>query len=140
MAFSIESRLPFMDWRLVEYALSLPADFKIVGSWSKYVLRQALANVIPEQIRWRPDKMGFTQPEAVWLKRIQPSIEDVLTNSVHVTQWLDTTLLVKDIARFLGNQTQKTRLWKTGILWRAICFEIWADEMRKLHRDNQHVV
>jgi len=67
MAFSVESRLPFLDHRLVEYAFSLPAHFKLRGSQSKGVLREAMAGVIPERIRRRTDKVGFRTPVARWI-------------------------------------------------------------------------
>ena len=67
MASSVESRLPFLDHRLVEYAFSLPAHFKLRGSQSKGILREAMAGVIPEQIRRRTDKVGFRTPLARWI-------------------------------------------------------------------------
>jgi len=68
MAFSIESRLPFLDHRLVDFLLSVPASLKIKNGWTKYLLRQSLPE-LPEAIRWRRDKQGFTTPEELWLKR-----------------------------------------------------------------------
>lgn len=67
MAFSVESRLPFLDHRLVEYVFSLPAHYKLQGSYSKGILREAMAGVIPEQIRRRTDKVGFHTPLARWI-------------------------------------------------------------------------
>ncbi len=65
MAFSIEARVPFTDYRLVEFAFS-PAmkDLKIHKGWAKWVLRRAGHGVVPEDILWRRDKMGFGTPEA----------------------------------------------------------------------------
>jgi asparagine synthase (glutamine-hydrolysing) len=48
MAFSIESRVPFLDYRLVEFISSLPSSMKIRHDWTKWVLRQAMAEVLPE--------------------------------------------------------------------------------------------
>jgi asparagine synthase (glutamine-hydrolysing) len=67
MAFSVESRLPYLDHRLVEYAFGLPAHFKLRGSQSKGILREAMAGVIPERIRHRTDKVGFQTPVARWI-------------------------------------------------------------------------
>ncbi len=69
MAFSIEARVPFIDYRLVEYALSIPVSFKIRSGWTKFVLRKAMEGVLPESIQWRKDKMGFVTPEKEWLKK-----------------------------------------------------------------------
>jgi asparagine synthase (glutamine-hydrolysing) len=67
MAFSVESRLPFLDHRLVEFVFGLPAHHKLRGSQSKGILRQAMAGVIPERIRCRNDKIGFQTPLARWI-------------------------------------------------------------------------
>jgi asparagine synthase (glutamine-hydrolysing) len=62
MAFSIESRLPFMDYRLVDFAFSLGKSYKIRDGWSKWVLRQSMSGILPEEIRLRRDKKGFPTP------------------------------------------------------------------------------
>jgi asparagine synthase (glutamine-hydrolysing) len=67
MAHSVESRVPFLDHRLVEFALGLPAEFKIGGGVTKRVLRAAMSGVLPDRIRDRVDKIGFETPEARWL-------------------------------------------------------------------------
>ena len=59
MNFSIETRLPFLDYRLVEHTLSLPAGAKIKFGWTKYVLRKAMEALLPEQVIWRKKKYGF---------------------------------------------------------------------------------
>ena len=59
MAFSIESRVPFLDHRLVELAFSLPDEVKRHAGWSKYGLRRALDGVLPPSVVWRRDKKGF---------------------------------------------------------------------------------
>jgi asparagine synthase (glutamine-hydrolysing) len=67
MAFSVESRLPFLDHRLVEFVFGLPTHHKLRGSQSKGILRQAMVAIIPDQIRCRTDKIGFQTPLARWL-------------------------------------------------------------------------
>ncbi|MDD5496133.1 MAG: asparagine synthase (glutamine-hydrolyzing) [Candidatus Omnitrophica bacterium] len=68
MAHSVESRSPFLDYRLVEYLFSLGPEFKIRDGLTKYVLRMSLKGVIPEEVRLRKDKMGFATPLERWLK------------------------------------------------------------------------
>ena len=68
MAFSIESRVPFLDHRLVELAFALPDDAKFSHGWSKYALRQALDGVLPPSVVWRRDKKGFPTPVGAWLR------------------------------------------------------------------------
>jgi asparagine synthase (glutamine-hydrolysing) len=67
MAHSVESRVPFLDHRLVEFALGLPAEFKIGGGVTKRVLRAAMSGVLPDRIRDRVDKIGFETPESRWI-------------------------------------------------------------------------
>lgn len=66
MAFSIESRMPFMDYRLVEYLASVPVAYKLHGGWTKYLARRAFDGKLPEEIVWRKDKMGWPIPESFW--------------------------------------------------------------------------
>lgn len=69
MAFSREIRLPFLDHRIVELALSLPDRFKLFNGWTKWVLRKATSDMLPKQIAWRKDKKGFSLPQEEWLKK-----------------------------------------------------------------------
>jgi asparagine synthase (glutamine-hydrolysing) len=72
MAHSVESRLPFLDYRLAEFALGLPAEFKLTGATTKRVLRDAMKGVLPERVRMRMDKLGFVTPEEVWMRQDAP--------------------------------------------------------------------
>lgn len=68
MAHGVEVRMPFMDWRLVTYAFSLPDQSKIGGGYTKRVLRDAMAGRLPDEIRLRTNKIGFTSPTDQWLR------------------------------------------------------------------------
>lgn len=68
MAFSIESRMPFMDYRIVEYLASVPVAYKLHGGWTKYIARRAFAGKLPNEIVWRKDKMGWPIPELHWFR------------------------------------------------------------------------
>ncbi len=67
MLFSIESRLPFLDYRLVEFCLSLPEYFKLRDGYPKKILRDAVAS-LPIEIKERKDKMGFVSPDETWVR------------------------------------------------------------------------
>lgn len=73
MAFSVESRMPFMDYRLVEFLASVPVVYKLHGGWTKYLARIAFKDSLPSNICWRKDKMGWPIPEEYWFKTIYPS-------------------------------------------------------------------
>ncbi len=66
MANSIETRLPFLDWNFVEMALSMNNEFKIKAGWSKYILRQSMDPILPQEITWRKRKFGFNAPTQLW--------------------------------------------------------------------------
>jgi asparagine synthase (glutamine-hydrolysing) len=86
MAHSVESRLPFLDYRSVETALSLPDEYKIDKGWTKNLLRKAMKSLLPEEVIWRRDKLGFNAPEEEWLVRI----EDMISSSVNSSPILKT--------------------------------------------------
>jgi asparagine synthase (glutamine-hydrolysing) len=68
MRFSIESRVPFLNSELVSFILSLPAEFKIKGGYTKAVFREALKDIMPREVYHRKDKLGFPAPEINWMK------------------------------------------------------------------------
>lgn len=69
MRYSIETRLPFLDYRLVSYEFtSLPDGLKINEQWTKWILREAMTGVIPDKIKDRKDKLGFAVPEREWVE------------------------------------------------------------------------
>ena len=67
MAHSVEARLPFLDYRLLELSLSLPDRYKIRDGWSKWILRKAMTERLPDDVVWRKNKFGFEAPEDIWL-------------------------------------------------------------------------
>ncbi|MFA4824274.1 MAG: asparagine synthase (glutamine-hydrolyzing) [Methanoregula sp.] len=68
MAFSIETRMPFMDYRLVEFLAMVPATYKIHGGWTKFIARKAFDPHLPVSVCWRKDKLGWPIPEEFWFK------------------------------------------------------------------------
>lgn len=68
MAFSIESRVPFLDYRIVEFAIALDGKYKIKNQWTKWIIRRACKEYLPKEITKRKNKMGFPAPFARWLR------------------------------------------------------------------------
>jgi asparagine synthase (glutamine-hydrolysing) len=82
MAFNIEARYPFLDYRLVEWAVSLPPEMNFRRGWNKLLLRHALCDILPPAVQWRRSKVGFETPQSVWIRTIlRPTIRGVLTKS-----------------------------------------------------------
>ena len=71
MAHAVEVRLPFLDHQLVEFLFSLPPQLKIHKGWSKWLLRRSVEEMLPKQIVWRKDKVGFEPPQKNWMQDIQ---------------------------------------------------------------------
>lgn len=68
MAFSIESRVPFLDYRLVEFAMALDERYKLHGQWTKWIVRKSLSKYLPQTIMKRKGKMGFPAPFSRWIR------------------------------------------------------------------------
>jgi len=76
MAHGVEVRLPFLNHELVEFLFSLPSSYKIRGGWTKWLLRTALQDQLPEAICWRKDKTGYEPPQLLWMKH--PLLQDYI--------------------------------------------------------------
>jgi asparagine synthase (glutamine-hydrolysing) len=74
MAHGIESRAPFLDYRLVEFALGCSDEMRIGGGTTKRLQREAMSGILPEEIRQRRDKMGFVTPEEHWVRVDRPDL------------------------------------------------------------------
>ena len=81
MAFSIESRVPFLTPKLVEFAFSLPEEYILVpDGTSKAVFREAMRGIVPDSILDRKDKIGFVTPERYWLSELEGWVEQTLAS------------------------------------------------------------
>lgn len=69
MAFSREVRLPFLNHDLVKFVFDLPSEYKIYNGWTKGILRYALQELLPQEIAWRKNKLGFQPPQNEWLTK-----------------------------------------------------------------------
>jgi asparagine synthase (glutamine-hydrolysing) len=78
MAHAVEVRLPFLDHSLVEFLFSLPPEFKIHKGWTKWLLRKSVEDLLPGEIVWRKDKVGFEPPQKIWMenKMVQEAIAE----------------------------------------------------------------
>jgi asparagine synthase (glutamine-hydrolysing) len=78
MAHGVEVRLPFLSHPLVEFLFSLPPDLKIHNGWTKWLLRKSVEDILPSQIVWRKDKIGFEPPQRQWMQKasVQEAIHE----------------------------------------------------------------
>jgi asparagine synthase (glutamine-hydrolysing) len=113
MAASVESRVPFLDHEFVEYVVSLPAEMKLRGWQTKAILRDAVRDLIPPQIRTRR-KMGFPVPVGRWLnERFAGLVDEFVTGPRASSRGLFNLDFVRDIAEEhrSGQASHGTRLW-----------------------------
>ena len=94
MMFSIESRLPFLCPRLVEFVIGLPDEYKLNDGYTKYILRKAISEM-PELIRNRKDKMGFVAPDAPWIMENHKMVRKELEEAINQTGIFNNKLLEK---------------------------------------------
>ena len=105
MAWSIESRVPFLDYRLVEWMVSAPAEVKLCGGRTKAVLRHAMRGCVPDPIVDRRDKMGFVTAQEVWMRHaLRPAIESCLSDpDSPLAIFVEPAVLLGEYRRWLAN-------------------------------------
>jgi asparagine synthase (glutamine-hydrolysing) len=123
MANSLEVRAPILDYKLMEFAATVPSRFKFKEGEKKYLLKEAFKKYLPDDILYRK-KMGFSVPLASWLRNeLKEIVEDkLITNSSGLTQ--------------IFKQTEITKLWcehiaknkdHSTVLWSMLMFKMWWD-------------
>lgn len=122
MAFSIESRVPFLDYRLVEFAFSLPDEAKIEHGTTKAILRHAIKGVVPEPIRNRQDKMGFVTPESVWFREELAKPIKKFFDAKQLAIW---EFARPERLRELVAEHQQGRKNHSRTIWRWYNAEVW---------------
>ncbi|HNN12366.1 MAG TPA: asparagine synthase (glutamine-hydrolyzing) [Anaerolineales bacterium] len=128
MAYSIESRVPFLDYRLVEYVFSLPDHQKINNGYTKAVLRNSMRDVLPNSILSRSDKMGFVTPEHVWFDGELRSWADEIihSESFRKRKYFNFPQVLKTMDEY------RSRKRDIGFaLWRWINLELWLQNTEK---------
>jgi asparagine synthase (glutamine-hydrolysing) len=123
MSVSLEVRAPFLDRRVFEYAASLPADYKLHGSTTKYILKRAIAPLVPAFVT-RRGKKGFGVPVADWLKgRLRPLARDLLSPARLARHGLFDSAYV---AR-LQDEHERGVANHRKLLWTLLVFELWHE-------------
>ncbi len=111
MAFSIESRVPFLDHRLVELSVALPNKAKINNGWTKYVLRKMNEPLLPAEVVWRKDKMGFITPQKQWKKEVMPQMAEYLQQCA-VPELMDKNYLLELSKKDLNSNAHLSEFWR----------------------------
>lgn len=108
MAYGIETRLPYLDYKFVETCLSINNNFKIFTGWSKYILRKNLQKHIPDEIAWNRKKIGFNPPIEEWWPR-----SEEITNTINNSQIIKE--LFKDKFNYINDRDFEWKLYNIAI-------------------------
>lgn len=121
MANSIESRVPLLDHRIVEFAIGLPPEFKMNFSESKILLREIAKKYIPKDVVERRDKKGFPTPTAVWMNSDEGKkyLSEKLANP---NSFVRNFYSLKRIKKALKNPIKNS-----NVLWKMINIELWNE-------------
>lgn len=122
MAASIESRVPFLDHKLVEFTARLPERLKLRGWTTKYVLRRSMKGILPEAILNRP-KMGFPVPVGRWFRESYRSLIDEYVLSPRA---MDRGLFNRNAVTELVAEHQNGVRNNADRLWALLTFEMWS--------------
>jgi asparagine synthase (glutamine-hydrolysing) len=123
MATSVEARVPFLDFRLVEYSFKIDSKIKIKNNTTKYILKKAVEGIIPNEIIYRK-KQGFAAPMNYWLRnKLSDFTKNYLLNSrIHK---LD--LFNKEFIKFLIESPLSNRYDFVQNTWNLLNLFMWYD-------------
>lgn len=125
MAHGVEIRMPFMDWRLVTYVFALPATAVAGGGYTKRILREAMRGVLPEKIRTRKGKIGFSSPMADWFNG---KVGDWVMSEVNSKAFADSTLWNGKVIRDFAAERHRNKSWThkdAQDVWRFVQANRW---------------
>lgn len=127
MAHAIEARVPFLDYKLVEFSYSIPSSMKLRGATTKYILKKALQGILPQEILQRK-KQTFHVPIENWLQKdMKGLVEHILDErEIRRTGLFDTGAVQK-----LFENYNKGKLFYARKMWNLICFMLWYDRFMR---------
>jgi asparagine synthase (glutamine-hydrolysing) len=126
MWFSLEARVPFLDYRLVEKTLATQGDLIIKNGMTKHLLRESMKGILPEKIRLRRDKVGFETPQDEWFKKPvwRSMISEILNSKSFAGRGMVNPKEAIDL--FQSHISEKTNASKE--IWKWIHLELWHRE------------
>ena len=128
MHYSIESRTPFSDdINLIQHAFSLPANYKIRNGWSKFILRESIKGLVPESIRLRKDKKGFSIPQNKWLMEQETAFFELFQSLKHLdTNDLVQKELIESNWKVFFSDLKHSK--EQDLIFRYVCYLSWLKQ------------
>lgn len=124
MASSLEARSPFLDWHLTEFAAKLPSGLKVKGRTSKYILKKAVADLVPAENMHRP-KQGFAVPVGAWFRG---ELKDFLADHILSPRFVSRGLFRPEAVQRLYDDHQRGAVDHGHRLWTLLMLELWFQE------------
>ena len=125
MRYSLEGRVPFMDKEVMKYLFSLSNEAIIRGSWNKRILRDATEGLLPEMVRTRRNKIGFTTPEQEWFKRLKTRFYGIfLSESFAERPYFNQ----QEVLHAFEGHIKGRNTTDTMVFWRMLNVELWLRE------------
>jgi asparagine synthase (glutamine-hydrolysing) len=124
MATSVEARVPFLDHKLVEFAMSIPSNLKYKNGQTKYILKRALAGQIPDRVLKRKKK-GFGAPISEWML---DRLGGFLEHSIFASSLRQRELLDYNFIRQILNDHRSRRVNNSFFLWSLLNLSLWYDQ------------
>jgi len=122
MAFSMESRVPFLDRRLVEFCLGLPSDRRLKNGYTKMILRDSMTELLPDAVLHRRDKKGYPTPLSLWLRGpLMNQVKDLLLDR----RATDRNLLDRGTLEKRLNEHHLGSRDHTVDIFNAVTLELW---------------
>jgi len=122
MAHSVESRLPFLDHRLVEFVFSTPESQKIRNGKGKVILRGAMKGVLPETVRNRYDKIGFASPQEMWFR---DELKGYISGITGSQSFKGRIYFRHDVLETALEEYFSGKIEISHFLWRMVNLELW---------------
>ncbi|HET9412113.1 MAG TPA: asparagine synthase (glutamine-hydrolyzing) [Candidatus Saccharimonadales bacterium] len=125
MRFGLEGRVPFLDKEVTKFLFGLSDEAIIRGSWNKRILRDATKGLLPEMVRTRRNKIGFTTPEQEWFKRLKTRFYGVFLSESFANRpyFNQQEVLAAFEGHIKGRNTTDTM-----VFWRMLNVELWLRE------------
>jgi asparagine synthase (glutamine-hydrolysing) len=123
MAFSVEARVPFLDHRLVEFLYRLPPNQILRNGYTKYAYRQAMREIIPDEIRLRTDKRGFAVPDRLLLKGALTFVRNIISGLSSTSSIYDVENMMKAVPDGIDSENSYQ-----PIIWRIINAIVWQSK------------
>lgn len=126
MNFSLESRVPFLDYRMVERVISAPSNVKINNGITKYILRQSVNEIVPSTILNKKEKIGYATPEDIWFR--SSDFKKFIKSFYCKDKLMSNVFIDNSKAKKIVEQHLSGKVNASSEIWRWINLELWLQK------------